>query len=208
MFPLQGQRQRHLPPPDGAARGALEENEEADDAVGVEGEDGGKDEEDEDGEDGGKGEDGNESDDDAEADDDTEADEEKKNEKSKAAYEDKGEEEEETQSRGHRNKESPNLSFASIRKGKPGMPYEGLHCLYIGSAPYRPTDLAKQMEAIDSGCRHGEHVTGPPYRNREHVLGILDRAGKLPPVVVEANLATEHTAEVCLTVLIHGELVL
>lgn len=33
------------------------------------------------------------------------------------------------------------------------VPEEGLKCLYIGSCPYRPTHLVKQMEAID-GCIH------------------------------------------------------
>ena len=43
-----------------------------------------------------------------------------------------------------------------------------------------------------------------PYRDKDHVLGIPDEKGNIPPAVVKANLETEHTAEICMAAIRHG----
>ena len=157
-------------------------------------------------------------------------------------------------------KDSPAHSLAAIGGGELGVPDRGCYCIYIGSGPYRPTDLGNQVKAIDGfvhvmmidtrigGQVHdvtrrpvaaalvlaasstrcvgvvvsircqtwsvalnntdsGEHGRGP-YRDKAHVLGIPDATGNLPPVVVEANLETEHATEVCMATIKHGGFVL
>lgn len=49
---------------------------------------------------------------------------------------------------------------------------------------------------------------GKPYRDCDHILGIPDDKGGVPPAVVEANLETEHTTEIIMAALSHGGFVM